>query len=244
MAGYRQNVATAAERLHSKVICVDANSPGNEYRLFQAFIEAHPQFEGLFEYVRLEEDPGLYECWRMAIERSDARYITNANLDDRRSPLHTASLVQFLEDNPAYAAAATAIRPVHDPSVGWYEAGEIETWFRHGFPQEIGFESLYRKDEEGNILSRNVMHCMPVWRRDLHEKHGYFDEECYGTSADWAYWLKCTSAGEKLGLVPLVLAQYLVNPDSHNRLHDAEGEKELAIIREFIAPDQERYVQQ
>ena len=58
---------------------------------------------------------------------------------------------------------------------------------------------------------------------------GYIDESSYGTSADWAFWLKLASSGHGLALVPLVLSQYLVDPSSHNRTNDKDGRKENRI---------------
>ena len=88
------------------------------------------------------------------------------------------------------------------------------------------------------------MHCMPIWKKSLHEKYGYFDEEMYGTSADWAFWLECTKAGEIFLLHPLVQSQYYINEQSHNRIHDSEGVKEKKIISDYIGIIQDKFYQQ
>jgi hypothetical protein len=63
----------------------------------------------------------------------------------------------------------------------------------------------------------NLPHCMPMWRRSLHDRYGWFREDRYGTFADWAFWLKVMSGAEKGWIEPIVLGAYLLRPDSHNR---------------------------
>lgn len=82
------------------------------------------------------------------------------------------------------------------------------------------------------------MHCMPVWRKSLHERYGYFDEKTYGTSADWAFWLKCSKAGERFLFDDGAFGRYFLNPDSHNRRNDPDGRKELQIIKDYIGVSQ------
>jgi hypothetical protein len=55
------------------------------------------------------------------------------------------------------------------------------------------------RDEQGRwmLVPHNIPHCMPVWRKAVHDKFGYFDEPRFGTFADWAFWLKVTKGGEK-----------------------------------------------
>ncbi|MCT8985738.1 hypothetical protein [Shewanella phaeophyticola] len=63
----------------------------------------------------------------------------------------------------------------------------------------------------------NFAHCMPVWRKELHERFGYFDEESFGTYADFAMWLNLLASGEKYVHVNKNLGLYLIDPNSHNR---------------------------
>ena len=45
------------------------------------------------------------------------------------------------------------------------------------------------------IESYNIPHCCPVWRKTLNDKYGYFDEDNYGTYADYEFWLRCMNNG-------------------------------------------------
>lgn len=244
MRGFLSNIAAAAIESNGHVILLDAKSPQQEELVYSEFIKEHPELTHYFTYIRLEKDPGLYNCWKRGIEMSKSKYVSNANLDDRRSPFQAMALIKKLNQNPGYRGAASGMRANTNKNVSYYSVCEDQYWFNKGYDQTISFDSLYFKDENGLILSHNIMHCMPVWEKELHDQYGFFDEERYGTSADWAFWLKCTKAGEEFLLVESVLSQYFINENSHNRTNDANGEKENLIVLDNFQVSQAEFIQQ
>jgi hypothetical protein len=243
-AGFLRNIAAAALEANAEVVIVNPNSPHDEEKTFHAFVDQYKWIELRFRYVALASDPGLYNCWRKGVELTAAPWISNANIDDRRSPLHGLCLLRLLEDQPHLSGAATAIRATTRRNASWYAYGADAYWFEREPSSEIGFDSLYLETAPGTFKSRNILHCMPVWSRELHRRHGYFDEETYGTSADWAFWLECTLKGERFGFTPNVLAMYLINEASHNRVNDKDGSKELRIIADYLGGTQAAIVKQ
>jgi hypothetical protein len=85
---------------------------------------------------------------------------------------------------------------------------------------------------------------MPIWRKSLHDEHGYFNEEKYGTSADWAFWLECAKHGKTFCLVPELYSQYYINEQSHNRINDPNGIKENRIVEDYLGVVQSQFVKQ
>nr|CCF78634.1 hypothetical protein RGS1_70340 [Rubrivivax gelatinosus S1] len=246
LQGYLENVIEAAAIADGEVILVDANCDDTDAPVIERVLGQVPASRReRVRWMRLSQDPGLYACWRLAIEATEAPYVTNANLDDRRSPLHTARLVAALDARPHLAAACGSISAVRQGGRGgWYELPPNELWFHEMGPRELGFDDLYLRDGDGTIRSRNVLHCMPVWRRRLHADHGFFDEERYGTSADWAFWLRCAKAGERYWFEPRAFGRYYINPESHNRRNDADGAKERKIILDLLGTAQDVVVKQ
>ncbi len=246
-AGYLENVAAAADRVDGEVIIVDANGHGADAdaAVVDDFLARHPAAARRFLVLRPDRDPGLYNCWRMAIEHARAPLVSNANLDDRRSPDHSLRLAELLEARGDLAAACGALTVVgSDEQGGWFDLLPNETWFGEPGLREFGYDELFRRAEDGTVFSQNMLHCMPVWRRSLHERHGWFDEERYGTSADWAFWLALGRAGERFALDPQAWGRYFFNPSSHNRRNDADGAKERHIIAELIGVWQDRVIKQ
>lgn len=245
LPGYLENVVAAAAAAGGEVILIDANRDDRDGPVVREFLATHPYAARVLDYVQLEQDPGLYNCWRLAIERSRAPIITNANLDDRRGPWHTAHLVDLLEAHPEYMLASGSIACVRtDGPAGWFRLVDTEVWFHGEGSRPIGLADLYIEDEHGEIRSRCIPHCMPVWRKELHARHGYFDEERYGTSADWAFWLKCARAGEPLYFDERPFGRYFMNAESHNRRNDIDGQKELRIIEDMLGRRQQKVTKQ
>jgi hypothetical protein len=170
-------------------------------------------------FVRNGEDPGLYSCWNLGISLARTDYVSNANVDDLRAADHVLKLTDVLDRMDHIGVACSAIVPFHQYPAA--VSGEPSTaWFSNS-GGEFGYFDLavVHKDETGNLRlkSRNLPHCMPVWRKALHAAHGFFNEERYGTFADWALWLSAFRNGLHGYLHPEPLAFYFVNPDSHNR---------------------------
>jgi hypothetical protein len=234
LSGYLENIAIAAEIASGEVIIIDANCDGSEADIIRNFINQKPNYKKIFTYIELNEDPGLYECWNMAISKAKASYITNANLDDRRDPYHTASLVNFLEQNSNYAAISGDIFAVEEKKIdNWFLIRNGQIWFNDAGDCEVNKNDLFIFEED-KLKSRNIMHCMPVWRKSLHDKYGYFDELNFGTSADWEFWLRVTAAGEILYHKKNIFGLYTIDENSHNRRDLKSLSKETNIVEKYI----------
>jgi hypothetical protein len=169
------------------------------------------------------QDPGLYECWNVGIRCASTVYVSNANVDDLRDSAHISTLIGQLDSMPKYSFGATALFPFEEFSGDLASHQKGTPWYSD-YEQDIDFESLAFVEEKDDgtltLNPHNIPHCMPVWRRDLHHKFGYFNEITYGTFADWAFWLKITREGEIGKVVPEGLGFYYVNLESHNRRGD------------------------
>lgn len=164
------------------------------------------------------KDPGLYECWNTGIRFARTEYVSNANVDDLRHPDHVISLLQTLEEHPEAVVAATALVPFYDYPSGGALPSITEVWYANQ-AGKFAFPDIAKvKDGPASgLVPHNIPHCMPVWRRSLHNRVGWFDEPQFGTYADWAFWLRVLE-GDNVGwLRPEPLGFYFVNPSSHNR---------------------------
>ncbi len=156
--------------------------------------------------------------------------------------LRLAALLQSRLDLEAVCGALTVVG--HDEQGGWFDLLPNQVWFGEPGLREFGYDELFRRADDGTIYSQNLLHCMPLWRRRLHDRFGWFDEDRYGTSADWAFWLQAGRAGARFALDPQAWGRYFFNPDSHNRRNDADGAKERRIIAELIGVAQDRIIKQ
>jgi hypothetical protein len=189
-------------------------------------------------FLPVDTDPGLYQIWNRAIEMSRGPLLTNANLDDRKAPDALEHHLAALRQHRQLDLVCAEILATDVPFQTWSANSATDTYFTDmdagphrpswsltrrgdGAPVtlvEFGLDDLFRYGEAGQpVDSRNVPHCMPMWRASLHKRFGMLDPGRYGPLADWAFWIRCASGGARLGLLRRSLGLYYVNPSSHNR---------------------------
>lgn len=177
-----------------QIIIVDANSPGDEYEVVRKYIKNHKNIV----YHRLASDPGIYGAWNYAINNSDSKYITNANLDDRRAPNQVQRLVEVLEQNADIDLA--------------YSQCFITDVSNETFQNNSSGYKVYPTSEfckEGMV--KCLPGCQPVWRRSMHTKAGLFNE-AYKYAGDWEMWLRAVRMGSKFKMLDGVYGLYYNNP--------------------------------
>jgi len=180
---------------------LDAASPENEYSIIQPYLTKYPNIR----YERLDNDPGIYACWNYMIRNSDSLYLTNANVDDRMFPTcieeHVEELNKSLYTDVVYCYNAT----VTQPNLTYKDIqNHIMNNHVNIFPtSEYSLNAL---------LECNLPHNHPLWRRSLHDKFGYFNED-YQSGSDWDFFLRCGVGNVGMKLIPKVLGIYYKNPE-------------------------------
>lgn len=185
-------------------------SPGTEH----SKVRDHVKHNRGAVYIWLNEDPGLYEVWNECCKLSSSKYLTNANIDDRRSPDHINSLTKALDDNPDVDIASSALRVTNNKNLSWDDSGGCNEWYTNEAEEKYNSESLL-KLRDGVLVAYNMPHCMPVWRHFLHTMNGYFNEPEFGPSSDWEFWLRCGQHESKFYLSSQALGLYLQSVDSY-----------------------------
>ena len=92
------------------------------------------------------------------------------------------------------------------------------------------------------MLRGNPPHCMPMWRKSLHERHGFFEEK-YRSASDWEFWLRCTLEGVEMKKINKPLGLYYFNPKgmSTNQEHNEwKRKEEREIFSKYMNAFKER----
>ena len=176
------------------------------------------KFSNIF-YKKLDHDPGLYAVWNMAIKIAKADFITNANLDDRRNPEFLEIQVNALEEN--------------------YEIDLVYSDFYVTFASNETFEynthqySILPDEFSPNIMYKCITGPQPMWRKSVHEKYGYFDEN-FKSGGDFEMWNRAVSLGAKFKKIPGISGLYFFNPNglSTNEADKNNQDLELQKINE------------
>jgi len=179
----------------SELILINANSPGNEEPIIKKYMEKYPNIV----YKKLDEDPGIYAVWNTAIKMASGEFITNANMDDRKS-------IKFLEELGKNLFANKDVDLVYADNLVTNSSNET-------FENNTSEGKLYVTEEFSleAMLRGNPPHCMPMWRKSLHDKFGYFEEK-YRSASDWEFWLRCAFGGSKFYKLNKPLGLYYFNP--------------------------------
>lgn len=180
------------------VLVHPSNSPNfkEEEKIINEFKKKYPNN---IVYKRFKDDPGVYGCWNEGVKISTGEYITNANLDDRKSQYSLERHAKELFLNPD-------IGLVYADS--FITEKENETFEKNSSKgQRYNFEQFSKEA----MLRGNQCHNNPMWRRELHEKHGLFDAE-FKSAGDWEFFLRCAFAGETFKKINETLGLYYFSP--------------------------------
>jgi hypothetical protein len=213
----------------------------------EAIIRHYADRYSNIRYQKLSADPGLYEIWNSLIRESRGRYIAMAPLDDRRAPECLEHLLLALEMNPQVDVVCAGVHATRRPGERWERHSAYRTygcgfnWQQNdtsslGSDADFGIHDLFYRDESGAWIDSDCLpHCMPLWRKSLHERFGFFDEAAHGPLADWEFWVRCAAGGARFRLLRTVLGLYLENPNSHNRRVSTDGIKRRIIDRYSVS---------
>jgi glycosyltransferase involved in cell wall biosynthesis len=204
-----------------ELIMVDCNSEQNEKELVKPWIEKYPDN---IKYITLDKDPGIYAAWNIAIKEANGEFISNANLDDRHSLEFAEKLGKFLFAHKDIDCAYTENYQTFKPN----ETFENNSANNKTYPvEEFSKEAMLR---------RNPLHCMPMWRRSLHDENGYFLED-YRSASDWEFWLRCCfESGAKYKKLNEKLGLYYFNPkgiSTNSDNNNWKDKEELEIFQKY-----------
>lgn len=191
--GYLKDLTEQTIFSDCELIIIDANSPGKEDTFIRKYMKKHSNII----YVRLDKDPGQYECWNMAIKMASSDLLTNANLDDRSKNDAYAQHVKYLEEHP-------------DIDLVYAE------YYITNYANETFEKNRYRwvttlKDFSLKDIWRCSAGPRPVWRKSVHDRYGYFDTS-FVYLADWEMWIRAATKGAKYQKIPGVYTLFYNNP--------------------------------
>jgi hypothetical protein len=188
--------------------------------------------------VLLRFDPGLYETWDYIVsEHASAETLQNWNVDDRK---HTSALTFKFEALSKQDTAKLVSSPVlvsTKPNEVWNSAihnDATKTWFGL-FEGYYGLFSMFEHGKAMEVLSLNMPHNSPMYKRELHRKYGKFSTHWYTpplrqdmapTCSDFSFWVTPLQQGELYYHLNFPIELYYLRLDSHNRAGGASESQE------------------
>ena len=212
--GFLANMTSQSIFDSCELIIIDANSPDNEKIIIDKYCEQYPNII----YKRLSKDPGIYGCWNEAIRLASGEFITNANLDDRRSRQQLELFANELINNPGVDLVYSQCFLTGKPNEAYLQNSSQDTVY-----------PITRFSPEAMI--KCLPGCMPLWRKSIHDAIGLFEPK-YKSAGDWEMWLRAVQNGSVFKMIDGIHGLYYHNPTglSTNKSREKEKRAEEAEV--------------
>jgi len=193
---------TIADRM--EVIVVNSGTEQNEETIVREFQQRYNNIK----YIKTDDRETVYQAWNRGIRASKAKYITNANTDDRRYADSIEVLVNVLEENPYIVLAYGNFKVTDTENCISGNANIIE-------------EMDYQPYERGTLLRSCYPGPMPVWRKSVHDEFGYFNES-FVSAGDREFWCRISQKYSLLH-VEKHIGVYYRNPEGIENRNKRSG---------------------
>jgi len=143
--------------------------------------------------------PTIGKAWNDAAKLASGEYLVTANSDDVFLDDGLATMANVLDENPEIGLVfSDVMKRVGNRSTYWkrvnFAEGEVKTI------REV-------------LRGRSIIGPMPMWRKSLHTKLGYFDEQLV-VSCDYDMWRRMAENGVGFWYIPHALGEYLFRDNS------------------------------
>ena len=176
-----------------ELILINANSPGNEEKIINKYLS---KFSNII-YFKLPKDPGIYAVWNRGIKIASADLICNANIDDRSNTDGLEKHVIELESNPNIDLVYSSFYISYNPNKTFKNASEFLLALIPEFTPKL--------------MNRCLPGPRPVWRKNMHDRFGYFDES-FTSSGDLEMWNRAVSMGSEFKKIEGLHSIFYLNP--------------------------------
>lgn len=202
---------TIADQL--EIIVVDSHSPQNERAIVEEFQKRYSNIV----YIRTQERETVYGAWNRGARAARGKYLTNANTDDRHRTDALEILARTLDQNPGASLAYADCMITSHENETYDTANPISCYHWLNFsPRDLW--------EQGCFVGPQ-----PMWRREVHEEHGYFDPQMV-SAGDYEFWLRLAQ-NRKFIHLNTTLGLYLKSPTSVEHANRDIGVKEVQLAR-------------
>lgn len=191
--GFLQNVVSQTFIDNIEVLLLDANSTDFSKDIIAQY--DHPSLN----YIKLDKKYSIYETWNIGVKLSKSQILSNWNIDDRRKNNSLETQTLYMENNPSCDVCYGYVAWSFNQNETFDENSLLDIYPCF----DVSLESMLRN---------NSPHCMPFWRKTLHDKFGLFDLT-YPTASDFEFWMRCLLNGARFDKIHDIVGSYYYNPN-------------------------------
>jgi len=208
---------TIAHRM--EIVVVDTCSPTNEGAIVKEFQQRYDNIV----YIRTERRESSHSAINRCIGGARGKYLTLACTDDRHKKDAFERMAAVLEARPDVALVYAN---------SYITTAENETFENHSRL------AIYRWTDFNPLQLHYGCYVgpQPMWRRDVHEQYGYFDESLE-SAGDWDFWLRMAES-EIFLHIDEFLGLYLYSPTSSEHRDPELSLRETLLVQQRHLPRQ------
>ena len=213
LEGFLEDITSQTIFDKCELIFVDADSPGKEKEIVEKYMEKYDNIV----YHRLDYRALPTEGINIGIQMASAKYLTFGFIDDRRRNDCLEILLDDIEKSDVglvYGEVLLTDNPNETYNNNTSD-GKVFDHSTHPFSRE------------------NMIKClpgpMPLWKREIHDACGFFDNEECNFADDWDMWLRAVSSGYNFNKVEEKVGLYLSGGRSQQE-HNLDQRREEARI--------------
>jgi glycosyltransferase involved in cell wall biosynthesis len=195
-----------------EIVVVNTGSQEEEGAIVKRFVENGYQIK----YIEVTTRETVYSAWNRGIQASSGIYVTSANADDRHQVNALQLMAEALDAHSNVALVYADVDITEEENCLYGEAFIV---------------GQYKWSDFCPIQLLKGCFCgpQPMWRKDIHEKIGYFDAD-FVSAGDYEMWLRMAVDYKFLHLKQ-VLGLYLKSPLSLEHSNSEKGIVEANVAR-------------
>lgn len=187
--GYFSHLNKLINKDEIEVLLLHNDPQMEEMAIINRFLPSMP----FVKHIIIKERESLYATWNRGCKLAQGKYIAIWNVDDIRFPDSLARQAQILDENP----------DVEFPYGNYYLTKNYGEMTGRLLVERDCAKRKYRLLPKYSCL----LACFTMWRKSLHEKIGYFDDQ-FRLAADYEFQIRGARVG-KLKKGDFILGCYL-----------------------------------
>jgi glycosyltransferase involved in cell wall biosynthesis len=156
LEGYFKAVGEIENIDEIEILLIHNAPKENELAIINKYL---PEFS-FIKHISVAEREGLYASWNRGIKLAKGKYLAVWNVDDIRTP---GSLI----------SQRTAL--VNSSAAMCY--GDFYGTDNYGYFEERLYQYSEYQTLKKAALRRHIIGCFPMWRKEIHQSIGFFDEQ-------------------------------------------------------------------
>ncbi len=201
-----------------EIVIVAVNSSDFEMEHLDKFSKLHSNVKVLYIPDRI----GIYQAWNLALGNANGTLITNANVDDLRGPYSLEIQRSMFTVFPFIDITYQDVLFSFAKDANWLE---IESMNQSSCLPHVTMTVL--------TSGLNPPHNAPMWRKNLHDELGNFDET-YASAGDYEFWFRCLFAKKIFLKSREKHVSYYYNPKGLSTKRGGAGlEESIKILKKY-----------